>query len=630
MIDMRAQKKSLLIAALFLCTLTAIGALLIGVGFFAKKSSLPQPPEDALYTQENVPIEERIDNLMSYMTLAEKIGQMVLVEKNSVKDVKHIAQYGIGAVLSGGGGKPKENTTAGWKTMVSEFTDAARQSRLAIPLLYGSDANHGNGNVPQATIFPHAIGLGASGDAILVRRIGEITARESAALGIYWNFSPSLDMPEDIRWGRVYEAFGSDPKMVAALGHAYITGLQGQEGEGIHVLGSAKHYLGVGSMEWGTSYNKDYSIDQGVTDPDLDKLEEIYSIPFRAAVDAGVMSVMAGLNSWGSERITGSNFLINQQLKEELGFQGFVVSDWYGVYDVAANEYDAIVKSINAGIDMAMLPYDYRSFIRHVERAVEVGDIPLERIDDAVRRILRAKFALGLFDTRATEDSGVVGSLEHRAVAREAVRKSLVLLKNNSALPITNEVKTIYVVGSAADNVGMQAGGWTVDWQGVNGNVLPGATSILKGILEVAGPETRVEYDAAGVFDSAVIADIGIAVVGEAPYAEGWGDSAYPALTAADLAAIENVRTVSKQVVVVIISGRPLFITEELGSWDAVVAAWLPGSEGAGVADTLFGRYSFTGTLPLAWPRFVEQLPISTSGETANGSSVLFPRGYGL
>lgn len=362
-------------------------------------------------------------------------------------------------------------------------------------------------------------------------------------------------------------------------------------------------------------------------------LRQEYLPPFKAVVDAGAQSIMVGLNSWGDTKLSAEQYLVTKVLKEELGFDGFTVSDWYGVYEMKGGNYDNAVTAINAGIDMVMLPFDYKPFIRNVTHAVREGEISEARIDDAVRRILRAKFALGLFDgEHVASVESTVGTKEHRALARDAVAKSLVLLKNDAGmLPISNDVRRIRVVGSAADNIGRQSGAWTVEWQGIDGNVLPGATSILAGIQARTGKTVTVEYDLEGDFSTkGPLADIGIAVVGETPYAEGWGDREYPILSNEDLEAIKKLQKVSKKVVVVLVSGRPLFVTNEIASWNAVVAAWLPGSEGQGVADVLFGDKPFVGTLPLPWPHHAEQLPITVDGKTSDGTQLLFPRYFGL
>ncbi len=605
--------------------------------FSSKEYVRPYSPETALFRNEKLSTEIRITELLSYMTLEEKIGQMTLIEKNSLEDVSDIPGLGLGALISGFGGKPENNTVDGWKKMVSDYIAVSKTNRLGIPLFYGVDAIHGHTNVPGATVFPHAIGLGASGDAELVYAVAQATAQELVATGIEWSFSPNLDLPRDVRWGRTYETFSDDPKLVSRLGVAYVNGLQNvmntRSSSSIFVLSTPKHYIGLGGMIWGSSSNENFKIDQSITEPNEALLRQEYLPPFKSVVDAGVLSIMVGLNSWGDAKLSASSYLITDVLKGELGFDGFVVSDWYGVYEMAGSDYENAVTAINAGVDMVMLPFDYKPFIKNMLRAVRNGDIEEERIDDSVRRILRAKFTLGLFDDKKSEVSlDVVGSVEHRALAREAVAKSLVLLKDDaSVLPIQKNTKLIRIAGSSADNVGKQMGGWTVEWQGIDGNWLPNGTSILAGIRTRVGESAKVEYDAQGNFkEMNQIADLGIAVVGERPYAEGWGDKEYPILSNEDLEAIKKLQAVSKKVVVVIVSGRPLLVTNEISSWDAVVMAWLPGSEGAGVADVLFGDRPFVGKLPLPWPHHSEQLPIAEDGVTSDGTTVLFPRYFGL
>jgi len=403
-------------------------------------------------------------------------------------------------------------------------------------------------------------------------------------------------------------------------------------GSGIFVLGTPKHYLGLGGMKWDSSLNENFKIDQGVTTPDENKLRNVYLPPFAAVVDAGALSIMVGLNTWGDRRMVLQKELLTDLLKEELGFEGFVVSDWYGAHEGRSVTFFATVQAINAGVDMVMLPFDYKTFARDVSWANRFGLISDERIDDAVGRILYAKFALGLFDIHRGDEDAVTGNdLMHQKLAREAVTQSLVLLKNEDAtVPLSPHVPLIRVAGSAADNVGRQMGAWSIEWQGFDGEVPTRATSILKGITERVSARSKVEYDPAGVFSTAQIADVGIAIVGEKPYAEGWGDTEFPTLSEDDLRAIENLQASSQKVVVIIVSGRPLLLQGHIDSVDALIAAWLPGSEGAGVSDVLFGDVPFTGRLPLAWPSTVQQLPVTVDGHTADGTQVMFPRSFGL
>lgn len=595
---------------------------------------LPPPPANSIYKQSNQPIEARVQDLLKRMTLEEKIGQMSLVDKNSLGKIEDISKYYIGGVLSGAGAKPKVNTPQGWLDMVSEMKNQALKSRLQIPILYGVDANHGHSNVLGATVFPHAIGLGASNNPKLVNEVAAATSEELTATGINWNYSPSLDAPKDIRWGRVYEAFSDDPNINGALGESYITGSQTPNDDNSYVLTSAKHYLATGAMEWGQSNHKKFQIDQGKTNVDETALANEYLPPYKSAVEAGVSSVMVGLNQWGDERIIDSKFLVTDKLKDELGFKGFVVSDWYGVYEYSGtSKYKANVKTINAGLDMAMLPYDYKAFLSDVRKAVNNEDISSARIDDAVSRILYQKFKAGLFDVASNDVKlDTVGSDIHRKLARKAVSSSAVLLKNDDLLlPLSKNSGRILVAGSGADNIGRQSGAWTVEWQGVDGNWMPGGTSILQAIRQVADMNSQIDYKLDGSFEeSSTKANIGIAIVSEKPYAEGWGDNANPVIDSEDQEAIDNLKKSSEKVIVIILSGRPLIITDQIPNWDAAIAAWLPGSEGAGIADVLFGDSPFKAKLPITWPASIEQIPINADGSTKNETSPLFIRGFGL
>ncbi len=593
---------------------------------------LEKPPKNSIYKQSSQPIEKRVEDLLSRMTLEEKIGQMSLVDKNSLVKIEDISRYNLGAILSGAGAKPDVNNPDEWFKMIDGMKRETVNSRLEIPILYGIDANHGHSNVLGATIFPHAIGLGASGDNELVKQVAEATSKELRATGVNWDFSPSLDAPKDIRWGRVYEAFSDSPELNGSLGRSYIEGVQSVVNDG-YILATAKHYLATGSMEWGESNHKTFKIDQGKTSVNETALANEYLIPYKEAVAADVSSVMVSLNQWGDERVIDSEYLITEKLKNELGFKGIVVSDWYGVYEYSkTSKYQANINSINAGLDMAMLPYDYKDFLKDVRKAVKNGRIKESRIDDAVGRILYQKFKSGLFDTDpSVPDLKSVGSVVNHTLARKAVASSAVLLKNNSVIPISVDTKNILVAGSGADNVGRQSGAWTIEWQGVDGNWIPGSTSILQGIRQSVTQSSNVKYSLDGQFpNQSKKADIGIAIVSEKPYAEGWGDKSNPTIDNDDLKAIENLKISANKVIVVIVSGRPLLITEQINSWDAAVEAWLPGSEGGGIADVLFGKVPFVGKLPLPWPAKIEQLPIKTNGVTSDGSSVLFKRGWGL
>jgi len=629
---LKLSKKSLL-SLIFIVVLITVVLVIMNTNFLVGQKNMNTPSPNALYLDATNPIEIRVADLLSYMTLEEKIGQMTLVEKNSLKQTEHIVIYHIGALLSGSGAKPIQNTPAGWKEMIAGYQATAQQSRLGIPLLYGVDAIHGHAHVPTATVFPHAIGLGATKNPELVTKIAHATAQELFATGVNWSFSPNLDQPRDIRWGRVYEAFSDDPTLVETLGVAYLEGLQINPAlptDTVFILATPKHYLGLGDMGWNTSLNKNFRIDQGVTPANETLLRTNYLPPFQGAVEAGALSIMVGLNTWGEKRMVLQKELLTDILKTELGFKGFLVSDWYGVHEGRKNTFIATVQAINAGVDMVMLPFDYKTFARDLKWANRLGLVSDERINDAVGRILYAKFALGLFDTqRNSLVSATIPNNTHQSLARAAVAESLVLLKNESALlPLSPQTPHILVAGSAADNIGRQMGAWTIEWQGIDGNWPTEAISILEGIKARVSTKTKVEYNEQGVFAAhSEKAAVGIVVVGEKPYAEGWGDTEYPILSHEDLLAIKNVQAAAEKVIVVIVSGRPLLITDEIDSFDALVAAWLPGSEGGGIASGLFGDTPFTGTLPLPWPKYIE--PSATKIESTT-SHELFPRYFGL
>jgi beta-glucosidase len=580
----------------------------------------------------------RVKDLLSRMTLAEKLGQITLVEKNSISKKDITARF-IGGLLSGGGGYPLPNTPASWAEMVNSFQEQALRARLGIPLLYGVDAVHGHAAVWGATVFPHNIGLGAARNPELVQLIGTATAEEMVATGIYWNYAPVVAVPQDIRWGRTYEGFSEDPHLVAALAVAYVKGLQGEEFAGrTAVLATPKHFVGDGATAWGSSttefQGQRYALDQGDARLDEAALRAVHLLPYRAAIEAGALCIMVSLSSFNGLKMHAHKHLLTEILKRELGFRGFLVSDWEGIDPISSDYYDAIVIAINAGLDMVMVPCDYQRFLDGLTRAVERGDVPIGRIDDAVSRVLTVKFQLGLFEHPFANDALLpsIGSAEHRALAREAVRQSLVLLKNDRALPIPKDIPLLLIAGAAANDIGLQCGGWTIEWQGKVGDITPGIT-ILDGIRATVHNPSVVRFDPEGQFADipAGGAEVGIAVVGEMPYAEGFGDRADLALSPQDREVIARVRAKCKKLVVILISGRPMIITDLLPQVDAFVAAWLPGTEGQGVADVLFGDYPFTGRLPYTWPRSMDQLPFDSLRRKLTGpGEPLFPFGFGL
>lgn len=597
-------------------------------------TSTPEPtlPAEPAYLNAELSPQERAQDLVSRMTMAEKIGQMTLIEKGSVTPAA-VEEYFIGGVLSGGGGTPSPNTTEAWAEMVDSYQDGAMATRLQIPVIYGVDAVHGHNNVEGAVIFPHNVGLGATRDADLVRRIGEATARAMAATNIYWNYAPVLAVVQDIRWGRTYEAYGEDTGLVTSLGVAFQEGLQGDDlSDPLTALATPKHYIGDGATVWGSSITGNYQIDQGVMVASEEEIREKYLPPYEAAVEAGALSLMISFSSWNDIKMHAHEYLITDVLKGELGFEGFVVSDWGGVDQINPNYYTSVVEAINAGIDMNMVPYSYTKFIDAMTQAVEKGDISEERIDDAVYRILLAKFSMGLFENPYSDPDlfDYLGSEDHRELAREAVAKSVTLLKNeDSVLPLDNDDSLIFLAGEGADNIGMQCGGWTISWQGSKGAITPGTT--IKDAFEQTF-NGQLQYNRFGRYENILdengnpaIADVGVVVVAENPYAEGVGDSNDLTLSDIDVELIERVGEQSETLVVLVMSGRPRVITDALDLADAWAAIWLPGTEGQGVVDVLFGEEPFTGKTPLTWPASMDQLPLGTYE-----SEPLFPYGYGL
>ncbi|WP_313896281.1 glycoside hydrolase family 3 N-terminal domain-containing protein [Streptomyces sp. YIM 98790] len=600
----------------------AAALLTAGWVFGAAPGQAGAAPAAALYTDPAQPLDARVDDLLSRMSLDEKIGQMTQAERGALDSPSDITTYRLGSVLSGGGSTPASNTPQAWADMYDSFQRAALATPLGIPMIYGIDAVHGHNNVRGATIFPHNIGLGAANDPELVQRIGRATAEEVAGTGIDWNFAPCLCVARNDRWGRTYESFGEVPELPTAM-TTLITGLQGETlGGPASVLATAKHYLGDGGTTGG--------VDQGDTRLSEAELRAVHLPPFREAVERGVGSVMISYSSWNGEKLHGHRYLITDLLKGELGFDGFVVSDWAAVdqLDGAPGFTGAeVAAAVNAGIDMVMVPYEYQQFISTLRAEVQAGRVPMARIDDANRRILAKKFELGLFEQPLTDRSytSTIGSAAHRAIGREAVRKSQVLLKNaGGVLPLDRSAR-VFVAGKSADDIGNQSGGWTISWQGESGPVTEG-TTILEGLREVAGDASRITYHREGHgMDSSY--DVAVAVIGETPYAEGHGDRrGSMGLDQEDLNTLSRLRASGVPLVVVLVSGRPLDIAGQLGDWDALLAAWLPGTEGGGVADVLYGDHAPTGTLPVTWMRSASQQPINDG----DGKDALFPLGHGL
>ena len=586
----------------------------------------------------------QVKELLSKMTLEEKIGQMTQPEQGPVlANPGDIQKYFIGSVLSGGDSDPAEgNSLQAWTDLYDKTQTEAMKTRLAIPILYGIDAVHGHSNVLNAVMFPHNIALGCTRDPALVEKIGRITAKEVRATGIQWTFGPCVTVPQDIRWGRTYEGFSEDPALVRKLGEAAVRGMQGDLQDALSILSCAKHYVGDGGTSATTAARPGMPggasgrlwLDQGDTKVDEATLRRIHLPGYIDAIRSGVGSIMPSYSMWNGVRCSGSKRLLTEILKQELGFEGFLISDYNAIGQIQPGDYKTSVEiSINAGMDMAMEPTNYRKFFDTLKELVEEGRVPMARIDDAVTRILRVKFAMGLMDKNRSQLAdrklhAAFGSAGHRAVAREAVRKSLVLLKNESrTLPISKQVARIHVSGKSADNIGNQCGGWTIRWQGQSGNVTPGGTTILEAVKSAVSAKTQVTYSLDG--SGAEGASLGIVVVGEKPYAEGIGDRADLALDSEDRNAIANLKKAGIPVVVLLISGRPMILGEALSQANALLVAFLPGTEGKGVTDVLFGDYKPTGKLSFSWPKSMEQLPLNMHNPK-DRYDPLFPYGFGL
>ncbi|MGC5010297.1 glycoside hydrolase family 3 N-terminal domain-containing protein [Streptosporangium sp. DT93] len=608
-----------------------------------KLPTLNEWPKVKSKIEQNRLQERRIAKILAGMTLAEKVGQMTQPEITAITPAE-VGQYFIGSVLNGGGAWPNRDKHAApkaWVDLADAYWNASVATRTKIPVIWGIDAVHGNNNVYGATVFPHNIGLGAAQDPCLVRDISAATARQIRATGQDWAFAPTLAVPLDDRWGRTYEGFSEDPRITRAYGYEAVKGLQGRHPWGIGqdgVIATAKHFIGDGGTLKG--------VDQGVNPSSEAEMINVHGQGYYGALAAGAQSVMVSFNSWTNTelgidegKLHGSKRALEEILKKKMGFDGVVVSDWNGIGQVAGCTNASCAKAVNAGIDVVMVPGDWKAFITNTIAQVESGEIPIARIDDAVTRILRVKLRAGVLDGPKPSKRAFAGSadaLEARRLAREAVRRSQVLLKNKGkVLPLAASSK-ILVVGKSADSLQNQTGGWTLTWQGT-GNVnadFPNGTTILGGLREALG-EADVTFSETGEGVDPSAFDAVVAVIGETPYAEGVGDLARRTLEAAklhpgDLAVLDRVSGKGAPVVTVYVSGRPMWVNKELNRSDAFVAAWLPGTEGGGVADLLVRgkhREGYTGKLPYSWPKGACQTPLNPGAE---GYDPLFPLGYGL
>ncbi len=579
-------------------------------------------------SQKEKAVQKKVNDLISRMTLEEKIGQMTQVDYDAIKaNIKDIGKYFIGSILCGGNSEPDDITPAGWANLYDKFQNVALKTRLRIPIIWGIDAVHGHNNVDGATIFPHNIGLGASRNPKLVEQVAAVTSAEMRGTGVQWDFAPCVAVSRNEKWGRSYESYSENPELVKILGAAFVKGMQGNDlSDKTSSLACVKHFLGDG----GTTNGKD----QGNTEVDEATLRKIHLPGYISAIKAGAKSIMPSYSSWNGVKMHGNKYLLTDVLKGELGFKGFLVSDWAAIDQLDKDYKTAIEKSINAGLDMAMIPNgqgqknNYIEFITLLKELVNEGKVPVPRIDDAVRRILTVKFETGVFDNPLTEKSltPLVGSKANREIARDAVRQSLVLLKNeNNLLPLSKNLKRIHVTGKSADDIGNQCGGWTISWQGKSGNVISGGTTILQAIKNTVSNSTQVTTSKDG--SGAEGADVCIVAVGELPYAEMIGDRQDLTLSKEDADAIQKAKSSGVPVVVLLLSGRAMIIEPELNKSNAFIACWLPGTEGQGVADVLFGDFKPVGKLPISWPKNMNQIPINIGDANYDP---LFPYGFGL
>ena len=578
----------------------------------------------------------KVRELLARMTLEEKVGQMIQTERSALKELSDVENYFIGSFLSGGTSDPKGgNSLTDWTDHYDALQERTQRTRLRIPILYGIDAVHGHSNVLGATLFPHNIGLGCTRSPSLVERAARITAIETRATGIQWTFAPCVTVPRDERWGRTYEGFGESPELARILGEAAVRGFQGSDlKDPLSLLACAKHWIGDGATVFGTGHKlKDdvRILDRGDVRLSEAELRRIHMPGYVTAIRAGVGTIMPSYNSWNGVKCSGSKRLLTEILKQELGFEGFLISDYNAIDEMPGDYKSQVEVSVNAGMDMYMAPQRYRELYSHLLELVQEKRVAMSRIDDAVTRILRVKFAMGLMEPGRSQLADRTlhkhfGSPEHRQVARECVRASLVLLKNErQTLPVSKRLKHIHVAGKSADDIGNQCGGWTISWQGKSGDNTTGGTTILKAIEQSVSPETKVTFSKDG--SNAKGADLGIVVIGEIPYAEYIGDRKDLALAPEDVAAVEAVKQAGIPVVVVLLSGRPMIIDKVIDKADAFVAAWLPGTEGHGVTDVLFGDFNFKGKLSFSWPRSMDQIPINVGDARYDP---LFKYGYGL
>ncbi|PYG87143.1 beta-glucosidase [Ruminiclostridium sufflavum DSM 19573] len=575
-------------------------------------------------------VDENIKNYLEQMTPGEKVGQMLQVERRTIS-IEDIKKYYIGSIFAAGGSTPDENTMGEWRKMIERYKEAAKETKLGIPLIYAVDAVHGNNNMEDTVIYPHNIGLGASRDAELIKKIAVDNAKELAAAGVDWTFSPTVAVSNDIRWGRTYECFSENSDLVSIMSIPYITALQ-ENG----IIACAKHYVADGAVEFGTG-DSSYLMDQGDARISQKELNDYYISVYREAVNAGVKSIMVSYSSINGEKNHSNRNLLQNVLKDDIGFKGIVISDYNGIHQLDGDTiYSRVVEAVNAGVDVLMEDLSWKECYEALIKAIENREIAMERINDAVARVLRVKMEMGKFEGKnTTEQAFILRNYKSKQIAEEAVRKSLVLLKNeNKVLPL-DKSKKIAVIGPAADNIGVQCGGWTKTWQGGQDDINKGrwmsGTTILDGFKEIASQSGGTIITEP---DKLKDADVIVSVIGEYPYAEGKGDDESLSLERGTVleenaAALKIAYEAKKPLVVILVSGRPRIITDEIDKWDGFVEAWLPGTEGGEIAKVLYDDYEFEARLPVTWPRNYKQLPMTINNQS-DGYEALFPYGYGL
>ena len=568
-------------------------------------------------TNETESVELKFDVMsLDAMTLEEKIGQMIQVEREGMS-LSRIKALNIGSVLSGGGSSPGNGALSTWQEMIIAFDEASKSSSSKIPIIYGIDAVHGNNNVLTATIFPHNMGLGAANDPELMKRIAQVTAEEMKVIGAHMNFAPALSIVNDKRWGRAYEGYSEDPSIVKRLGVPYIEGLKTAG-----IIATAKHFIGDGHVAFGTGEGN-FLIDRGDVSMSETDLLALYGPVYQAAIDAGVDAIMVSFSSVNGDKMHGNQRFLTEILRDEMGFEGVVISDWEGIHALPGSLEDQVVMAVNAGIDLLMQPYNGEEVYSSLLKAVKEGRIAEDRIDEAVLRILDMKKKAGLFEEKPLEQGLTMGSEFALETAREAVSKSQVLLKNNALLPLKEDTR-LFIMGPASDNIGIQCGGWTLEWQGTMTETFSWGDSILDAFKTTSSQIVERPEDA----------DVIVLAIGEKPYAEMMGDTNDASLSGplsldGNVDAVKEAHSYGKPILTLILAGRPLVIEPYINDWDAVVMSFLPGTEALGITDVLYGKVPFTGKLPVTWPKETSGYHI-TYKDTNRLSEVLFPMGYGL